>query len=536
MSQDKTSPAKDAGREYAEIWGEAIHSNRHLRTITVGLGIAVILLIIVVIRIASADPPRPIVVRVDEIGRAEAVAYDVMEAQADPLDPTTKYFLNRFVYDFYSRRRATVEENWSRSLRFLTTDLANASFRAESQNIALLAAGAARDELQVDRVVLRIQANPQEPHSASADFDLVRLVAEGEVDRERWSLSLQFLFLDEIPPDLIVHNPMGIVITYLQGDRAVVTGGPMIEHLKGRERALAALGWTGREAEWIALVCLHSGVFTRAQFCHYFEAHRSAARRIVRTLLERREAVESEWPVVNGGGKSCRISSKPIYRALGIENIRHRRKATVSVLRRRLLSLDFVLEHPGMNWLPTEGEKVEFIEGLGVHSNLIPRRIYYGAVRAQKRYFALKLPVAGGDKTVTFAYVDPGHATAVELHSWGAAHGPLWDAIRAKGRRVEVIAIGAELDAVLRADRVLQLWAAAEPGKVAAGLTVKQEISAISDAIDNRDMEFLAKYGGMGEAGKRYMALRKLPEAELAKGVSIDDYSTFRATRFSEPV
>ena len=310
----------------------------------------------------------------------------------------------------------------------------------------------------------------------------------------------------------------------------------MIEHLKGRERALTALGWTGREAEWIALVCLHSGAFTRAQFCHYFEAHRSAARRIVRTLLERREAVESEWPVVNGGGKSCRISSKPIYRALGIENIRHRRKATVSVLRRRLLSLDFVLEHPGMNWLPTEGEKVEFIEGLGVHSNLIPRRIYYGAVRAQKRYFALKLPVAGGAQTVTFAYVDPGHATAVELNSWGAAHGPLWDAIRAKGRRVEVIAIGAELDAVLRADRVLQLWAAAEPGKVAAGLTVKQEISAISDAIDNRDMEFLGQYGGMGEAGKRYMALRKLPDAELAKGVSIDDYSTFRATRFSEPV
>ena len=224
VSQDKTPPAKDAGAEYAEIWGEAINTNRHLRTITVGLGIAVILLIIVVIRIASVDPPRPIVVRVDEIGRAEAVAYDVMEAQADPLDPTTKYFLNRFVYDFYSRRRATVEENWSRSLRFLTTDLANASFRAESQNIALLAAGAARDELQVDRVVLRIQANPQEPHSATADFDLVRLVAEGEVDRERWSLSLQFLFLDEIPTDLIVHNPMGIVITYLQGDRAVVTG------------------------------------------------------------------------------------------------------------------------------------------------------------------------------------------------------------------------------------------------------------------------------------------------------------------------
>ena len=169
----------------------------------------------------------------------------------------------------------------------------------------------------------------------------------------------------------------------------------MIEHLKGREDALAPLGWTGREAEWIALVCLHSGIFTRTQFCHYFEAHRSAAQRIVQTLVTRREAVEGEWPLLNGGGKTCRISSKGIYRALGVENIRHRRKAGTPVVMRRLLSLDFVLEHPGLNWLPTEGEKVEFIEGLGVHSNLIPRRIYYGAVRAQKRYFALKLPVAG---------------------------------------------------------------------------------------------------------------------------------------------
>ena len=44
----------------------------------------------------------------------------------------------------------------------------------------------------------------------------------------------------------------------------------MIEHLRGRERALEPLGWTGREAEWIALVCLHSGVFIRPQFCDSF--------------------------------------------------------------------------------------------------------------------------------------------------------------------------------------------------------------------------------------------------------------------------
>ena len=223
MNDTKKNGGKDAGQEYAEIWGEAIHSNRHLRVISVGLGLVALLLVIVIFRIVSVEPPRPIVVRVDEIGRAEAIAYEAMEARADPLDPTTKYFLNRFIHDFYSRRRATVQEHWSRSLRFLSTELANASFRAESRNVALLAAGAARDELQVDRVVLRIQANPEEPHGATADFDLVRLVAQNEVSRERWSLSLQFLFLDEIPPDLIVFNPMGLVISYLQSDRAIVT-------------------------------------------------------------------------------------------------------------------------------------------------------------------------------------------------------------------------------------------------------------------------------------------------------------------------
>ena len=91
---------------------------------------------------------------------------------------------------------------------------------------------------------------------------------------------------------------------------------------------------------------------------------------------------------------------------------------------------------------------------------------------------------------------------------------------------MEVIAIGAELDTVLRADRVLQLWAAAEPGKVVEGLTVKQEMRAIKEAIAKRNREFLGQYGGLIQAGERYKELLTLPEAELAEGVSIDGYST----------
>ena len=156
-------PKKDAGKEYAEIWGEAVHSNRHLRVLTIVLGGVSLLLVIVIIRLASLEPPRPIVVRVDEVGRAEALAYDAVEAQADPLDPTTKYFLNRFIHDFYSRRQATVEEHWSRSLRFLTTDLANAAFRAEGRNVALLAAGGAKDELRLSAWCCGFRPTPKRP-------------------------------------------------------------------------------------------------------------------------------------------------------------------------------------------------------------------------------------------------------------------------------------------------------------------------------------------------------------------------------------
>ena len=308
----------------------------------------------------------------------------------------------------------------------------------------------------------------------------------------------------------------------------------MIEHLRGRDRKLEPLGWTGQDAEWIALVGLHSGVFTRAQFCDYFDTDSKRAHRFVKSLVERRAAVESEWPILNGGGKTCRISSKPIYRALGVEDIRHRKKASNPVVMRRLLSLDFVLEHPGMNWLPADPEKVEFFEKLGLPRRLIPRRIYYGVAGNQKRYFALKLPLAVDPEIVTFAYVNPGHQTDTELHSWGAAHGPLWDALRKKGRQVRVIGIAVENATVDRTARVLEAWAAAEPGTPDEGLTAKQEIKAIRDAMKQNDLAYLEQYGGFGKAMKRVAALYKLPEAKLTEGVSIDDYSTWRAVRFAD--
>ena len=147
---------------------------------------------------------------------------------------------------------------------------------------------------------------------------------------------------------------------------------------------------------------------------------------------------------------------------------------------------------------------------------------------------ALQCPLAVDPEIITFVYIDPGHQTDRELHSWGAAHGPLWDALRKKGRQVRVIGIAVENAIVDRAARVLEKWAAAEPGTSDEGLTPKQEIKLIQDAMIQNNTEFFVPYGGEGLAMKRAAALMRMPAAKLTEGVSIDDYSTWRAVRFAE--
>ena len=71
-----------------------------------------------------------------------------------------------------SATRHAIETAWPRSLRFLTSTLANEAFRLHGDRVAMLAAGAARDEPQVERVVLRIQASQDPQHATAVDFDL----------------------------------------------------------------------------------------------------------------------------------------------------------------------------------------------------------------------------------------------------------------------------------------------------------------------------------------------------------------------------
>ena len=182
--------------------------------------------------------------------------------------------------------------------------------------------------------------------------------------------------------------------------------------LQDRARCLGPLGWSGREAEWIALVALHTGVFTRSQWRHYFnDPHREMVSRFVRALVEKQLAIEDERLMLPGGARAVLLTGKAPYRALGIPDVRHRRAkdATTQILMRRVLSLDYLIERPTLGWLPTEAEKVQRFEALGIERRTFPYRLYGPHGKPQiPRYFAFKLPIAVDEKTATFVYVDAG--------------------------------------------------------------------------------------------------------------------------------
>ena len=296
-------------------------------------------------------------------------------------------------------------------------------------------------------------------------------------------------------------------------------------HLQDREKLLKPLGFTGQLAEWITLVCLHSGLFTRDQAEVFLGTSRTTSKRFFHALLDARV---SGRPVAaadtTDGRHVCRIFGKAVYRDLGITNVRHRRQSSIEVTRRRLLSLDFVLDHPDLPWLPTEQEKVACFEQLGIDPELFPKRIYYGRANGRVRYFHIKMPIAVGEDRAVFTYIDPGMGTPTELNSWGAAHRPLWQKLREAGRRIEVVAVAWEEKLLDRAEHVLQSWTAGDMSEA------EREIVTLRQALSQADWDTVERHGGFDAAVDKIIQFEQATPASNGRRM-IDDFRLWRSLR-----
>ena len=289
----------------------------------------------------------------------------------------------------------------------------------------------------------------------------------------------------------------------------------MIGHLRDRAAALAALGWTGPDAEWLAFVCLHSGAFLRSQYLTFTgESHPMHAAR----FISRCGAVVSEELWSGTTLRFCRIIARPVYRALGAEHIRHRREATAGLMLRRLLAFDYVVDHADRPWLPTEDEKVTALTTAGVSEASLPRRVYNGKGKGQTRYFVNKLPVALDATGGVFVFVQVGADDLLfALRTWGDAHAALWGELHAKRRAVSVVVVGRDRDPLDGVEKLLSTWATAGPTGADAA-----ELAQLRLAVAETRADELARYGGFAGGVRRLVELEDRGAGKPDAGKSAD--------------
>src|SRR6202453_4481623 len=122
MNNDATF--QNAKRLYLEQYGDPMVTNTYLKIALVLVSLVAIGLALVDLRtIRTFQNFRPLVVRIDDLGRAEAINYHNFEYQ--PQDAETKYFLSLFTKLYYRRNRYTIQDDFAKSLYFLDGKLAN---------------------------------------------------------------------------------------------------------------------------------------------------------------------------------------------------------------------------------------------------------------------------------------------------------------------------------------------------------------------------------------------------------------------------
>lgn len=221
MGRDTTF--EDAKRLYLESCGDPMVTNTYLK-------IALVLVCLVAVGLALVDLKtirtfqnfRPLVIRIDDLGRAEAINYHNLEYK--PQDAEAKYFLSQFCALYYRRNRYTIQDDFAKSLYFLDGKLADGILDAYRKDdiVKKFITNTAAPEIDVDvkKVALEEMQNP--PYRGRVDFYMVYYspADRSEIKRDLYTANFVFVFKSQVPNELIPINPLGMTITYFREDEA----------------------------------------------------------------------------------------------------------------------------------------------------------------------------------------------------------------------------------------------------------------------------------------------------------------------------
>lgn len=213
----------DAGHRFLELYAEPVVTNTYLKIALLVLSIVALALLALLYRAeTAASRLKPLVIAVSDIGRGQVMNYD--DFAKIPIERVSKYYLARWCELYYGRNPATLQRDFSQSLSFLSDPLQSATLAKVNQQKTLetflLDPGAANVDIEIDAVVL--EDTRQTPYRAQIEFQKVfRSPGDGqEQRRERWTANVLYSFRDTVPNQMLLTNPLGLVISYVHEDQA----------------------------------------------------------------------------------------------------------------------------------------------------------------------------------------------------------------------------------------------------------------------------------------------------------------------------
>jgi len=163
-----------------------------------------------------------VVIRIDEIGRAQAVGYDSLVYK--PEYKETKYFLTRFCQLYYRRNHATINDDFTQALYFLDGKLAADTIQQLKQKNTIkdFLSDSTAPERDIDVQQVVIEPMDKAPYKATVDFfgSEYSPADHSVAKRTLYTASFLFNFRDHVSNTEILTNPLGLTITYFREDEA----------------------------------------------------------------------------------------------------------------------------------------------------------------------------------------------------------------------------------------------------------------------------------------------------------------------------
>ena len=212
-----------AKRQFVELYGSALVMNTYLKIALVLVSLVALGLVALNFRTAGqAAQQKPLVIRINDIGRAEAVQYDGTAYR--PQAPELRYFLTQFVVKHFSRIRSTLQREYPDSLFFLDPALADATIAQNEQSRALEAFLTSGTTDEIDVVVQNVSLSEltTPPYKAAVTFQKVFYTPGTRTERSRETdvAQVDFTLRDRVPNGFVRVNPLGLQISYFRVDQA----------------------------------------------------------------------------------------------------------------------------------------------------------------------------------------------------------------------------------------------------------------------------------------------------------------------------